>query len=145
MKRTRFLLFSTTVLSLALFLTAWGFAQDVKGPRYGGTLVSVLPDDPPTLATWQSSSFLVYMVGTQIVEGLWTMSRTDAETIIGRIVGRFPGWFNMDLPPQKRSQMHDGKPFTADDVIFTVNDVWLKHFTAPSPGGDPWTSGDQTG
>ena len=112
------------VLSLIVCLTVAGHAQ----PRYGGTLVCVLPDDPPTLATWLSSSFLPRMVAPQIVEGLlshepdltpkpllaesWTVS-SDGLTWTFKL--------------RKGVQWHDGKPFTADDVVFTVEEVWLKH------------------
>ena len=39
-----------------LLLPAGGsIAQGAEAPRRGGTLICVLPDEPPTLATWLSS------------------------------------------------------------------------------------------
>lgn len=103
-------------------------AQDVPGPRYGGTLISVLPDDPPSLGSWVSNSFLARMVSPQMTEGLleygtdlspkpllaesWTVS-PDAKTITFKI--------------RRGVKFHDGKPLTADDVVFSANEVWAKH------------------
>lgn len=103
-------------------------AQEVKGPRYGGTLISVLPDDPPSLCSCISNSFLARMVSPQILEGLldyeqdlspkpllaesWTVS-ADAKTITFKL--------------RQGVKFHDGKPMTADDVVFSANEVWAKH------------------
>ena len=96
-------------------------------PRFGGTIIAVLPDDPPTLATWTQSSFLIRMVTPQMVEGLveqnldlsprpalaesWEISE-DGKDIVFHL--------------RKGVKFHDGSPFTADDVVFSAQELWLK-------------------
>lgn len=121
--------FAILVGFLALFsINATHAAEIPSNPRYGGTLISVLPADPPTLATWLSSSFLPRMVAPQIVEGLlefdsaltpkpllassWKVSSDGREYV-----------FNL----RRDVKFHDGQPFTADDVVFSVQEVWLKY------------------
>lgn len=96
-------------------------------PVAGGTLVMVVQPEPPTLASYQSTSGPVGQVATKVYEGLleydfklnpqpglaksWTVS-PDGKTITFKL--------------QENVTFHDGKPFTSADVKFTVLEVLKK-------------------
>jgi peptide/nickel transport system substrate-binding protein len=116
------------VAALCSIFTLPAIAQSTTSPRYGGTLIAVLPDDPPTLATWLSSSFLPRMVAPQIVEGLVEFDPSlKAHPLLAESWEVSPDAKQYTFHLRKNVRFHDGKPFTADDVIFSVEEVWLKH------------------
>ena len=101
------------------------FAQAT--PQKGGTLVIMVQPEPPTLASYQSTAGPVGQVSTKVYEGLleydfqlkpipslaksWTVS-PDGRTVT--------------LKLQEGVKFHDGKPFTSEDVQFSVMDVLKK-------------------
>lgn len=101
------------------------FAQAT--PQKGGTLVMMVQPEPPTLASYQSTSGPVGQVATKVYEGLleydfqlkpipslaksWTVS-PDGKTVTFKL--------------QEGVKFHDGKPFTSDDVQFSVMSVLKK-------------------
>ena len=117
------LLFSATLLVAMLP----SLAQAQGTPQRGGTLVMVVQPEPPTLASYQSTSGPIGQVATKVYEGLleydfnlkpvpglaqsWTVS-PDGRTITFKL--------------QPDVKFHDGKPFTSADVQFTVMDVLKK-------------------
>lgn len=100
-------------------------AQDT--PQRGGTLVMVVQPEPPTLASYQSTSGPIGQVTSKVYEGLleydfklhpipglaqsWTVS-PDGKTITFKL--------------QPGVKFHDGQPFTSADVQFTIMDVLKK-------------------
>jgi len=96
-------------------------------PQTGGTLVMVVQPEPPTLASYQSTSGPIGQVATKVYEGLleydfelkprpglarsWSVS-ADGKTITFML--------------QEGVKFHDGKPFTSEDVKFTILDVLKK-------------------
>jgi peptide/nickel transport system substrate-binding protein len=98
-----------------------------QSPQKGGTLVIVVQPEPPTLASYQSTAGPVGQVATKVYEGLleydfqlkptpslaqsWTVS-ADGKTVTFKL-----------LPGVK---FHDGKPFTSEDVQFSVMEVLKK-------------------
>jgi len=96
-------------------------------PQAGGTLVMVVQPEPPTLASYQSTSGPIGQVATKVYEGLleydfelkpqpglarsWSVS-ADGKTITFML--------------QEGVKFHDGKPFTSEDVKFTILDVLKK-------------------
>jgi peptide/nickel transport system substrate-binding protein len=124
-------IFFGLLLSMVLFMPMLpAIAQDVEGPRYGGTLVAALPDDPPTLAVWLSSSFLVRMVGPQIMEGLLDQEPDlTPKPLLAESWTVSPDGLTWTFRIRRGVKWHDGKPLTADDVVFSVNEVWLKHLS----------------
>lgn len=129
------MLTSKFVVRLSLFLVglvvAFGpggaGAQTAQTPQKGGTLVMVVQPEPPTLAAYSSTSGPIGQVTTKVFEGLldydqnlqpipclaksWTVS-PDGKTVTFKL--------------QEGVKFHDGKPFTSEDVKFTVMDVLKK-------------------
>ncbi len=119
----RRLAFAATLLVVALPLVVE--AQDT--PQRGGTLVMVVQPEPPTLASYQSTSGPIGQVAAKVYEGLleydfnlhpvpglaqsWTVS-PDGKTITFKL--------------QPGVKFHDGQPFTSADVQFTIMDVLKK-------------------
>jgi peptide/nickel transport system substrate-binding protein len=117
-------LFAAAALVLAF---AMGPALAQGTPQRGGTLVMVVQPEPPTLASYQSTSGPIGQVATKVYEGLleydfnlkpipslaqsWTVS-PDGKTITFKL--------------QPGVKFHDGQPFTSADVQFTIMDVLKK-------------------
>jgi peptide/nickel transport system substrate-binding protein len=124
---------SKFVVRFSLFLAGLliGFgcgSASAQAPQKGGTLVMVVQPEPPTLASYSSTSGPIGQVTTKVFEGLldyddklqpiaclaksWTVS-PDGKTIAFKL--------------QDGVKFHDGKPFTSEDVKFTVLDVLKKY------------------
>lgn len=115
------------LLSLSVAIVS-AVANAQSAPQKGGTLVMVVQPEPPTLASYQSTAGPIGQVTTKVYEGLleydfnlkpipslaksWTVS-PDGKTVTFVL--------------QQGVKFHDGKPFTSEDVKFTVLDV-LKKF-----------------
>jgi peptide/nickel transport system substrate-binding protein len=115
--------------SLAVALTALAVLPlPASAQKRGGTLVMLVQPEPPTLASYISTSGPIGQVATKVYEGLleydfnlkpipglaeaWTVS-ADGKTITFKL--------------QKGVKFSDGKPFTSGDVRFSVLEV-LKKF-----------------
>ena len=120
----RCIVFAVTLLGVLAPGTALGQAAQ---PQRGGTLVMVVQPEPPTLASYQSTSGPIGQVATKVYEGLleydfnlrpvpglaksWTVS-ADGKTITFKL--------------QEGVKFHDGQAFTSEDVRFSVLDVLKK-------------------
>src|SRR5262249_3766487 len=121
--------FSVLLVALIALEASPGLAEET--PRFGGTLVTVLPDDPPTLATWLSASFLSRMVTPQIVEGLLAHGPDlSPKPALATEWSVSEDGLLYTLKLRGGVKWHDGVPFTADDVVFSINEVWLKYLGA---------------
>ncbi len=101
--------------------------ETVSAQKRGGTLVMLVQPEPPTLASYISTSGPIGQVATKVYEGLleydfslkplpglaesWTVS-PDGKTITFRL--------------QKGVKFSDGKPFTSGDVKFSVLEILRK-------------------
>lgn len=108
----------------ALLATAGALlgVADAQAPKRGGTLTMLVDPEPPTLVGIANSASPTYIVGPKMTEGLvtydfdynlkpalatsWTVS-ADGKQIT----------FNL----RRGVKWHDGKPFTAADVAFSIN------------------------
>jgi peptide/nickel transport system substrate-binding protein len=119
----RYILSASAALAIAgLLVSPAAVAQE-----RGGTLVMVVQPEPPTLASYLSTSGPIGQVTTKVFDGLleynfdlkpqpslaesWTVS-DDGKTVT----------FNL----RKGVTFHDGKPFTSADVKFSVLEVLKK-------------------
>ncbi len=102
-------------------------ATAAQAQKAGGTLVMIVQPEPPSLASYLSTSGPIGLMAPKVYDGLldydkdlkavpslaesWTVS-DDGKTVT----------FNL----RKGVKWHDGKPFTSADVQFTVMDVLKK-------------------
>ncbi len=120
-----------------LFVLLTGLASlpfPAAAQKQGGTLVMLVQPEPPTLASYASTSAPIGQITAKVFDGLaeydfnlkpipslaesWTIS-PDGKTITFRL--------------RKDVKFHDGQPFTSADVKFSVLDVLTKtHPRGPS-------------
>ena len=95
--------------------------------KSGGTLSFLVQPEPPTLASYVSTSGPIGLVMPKVYEGLFdynndgTMVPILAESYSASADGKTVT-FNI----RKGVKWHDGKPFTSADVQFTVMEVLKK-------------------
>jgi peptide/nickel transport system substrate-binding protein len=96
-------------------------------PQKGGTLVMVVQPEPPTLASYQSTSGPVGQVATKIFDGLLEYD-FDLKPIPGlaKAWTVSPDGLTVTFQLQEGVKFHDGRPFTSEDVRFSVLDVLKK-------------------
>jgi peptide/nickel transport system substrate-binding protein len=125
-------MFASTIAIRSLALTFLIAAMCAASPfalaqKRGGTLVQITQPEPPTLASYLSTSGPIGQVTAKIYDGLleygfdmkpqpglaesWTVS-PDGKTVTFKL--------------RKGVKFHDGKPFTSADVQFTVMEVLKK-------------------
>ena len=98
-----------------------------EAPRKGGTLVMVVQPEPPTLASYQSTSGPVGQVATKVFDGL-----LEYDFNLKPIPGLAQSWSvsedgrTVTFKLKEGVKFHDGKPFTSADVAFSVVDVLKK-------------------
>lgn len=116
-----------TVLVAAGGVPSSAVAQS-KGPeKKGGTLVMIVQPEPPTLASYQSTSGPVGQVATKVYDGLLEYD-FDLKPIpsLAKSWSVSPDGRTITFKLREGVKFHDGKPFTSADVQFTVMDVLKK-------------------
>jgi peptide/nickel transport system substrate-binding protein len=124
MKQPRVLASCLVVVALA---ATFVLPDAASAQKRGGTLVMLVQPEPPTLASYISTSGPIGQVSTKVYEGLleydfslrpipglaesWTVS-ADGKTVTFKL--------------QKGVKFHDGKPFTSADVQFSILEVLKK-------------------
>ena len=104
-------------------LAASPATPDSGGP-VGGTLVLVVNPEPPTLASYYSTSGPIHPVATKIHEGL-----LEYDFDLKPIPGLAESWSVSDdnkavtFKLRRNVHWHDGKPFTSADVQFSIMKV----------------------
>jgi peptide/nickel transport system substrate-binding protein len=114
------------------------FPNLVWAQKRGGTLVMIVQPDPPTLASYISTSAPIGMVTAKVYDGL-----AEYDFNLKPIPSLAESW---DISPdgktvtfklRKEVKWHDGKPFSSADVKFTVLEVLKKfHPRGASTYGD---------
>src|SRR5258708_31899972 len=104
-------------------------------PQRGGTLVMVVQPEPPTLASYQSTSGPIGQVAAKVYEGL-----LEYDFNLGPIPGLAQSWTvspdgkTITFRLQPGVKFHDGTPFTSADVKFSILEVRKKsNPRAPPP------------
>src|SRR6266705_4444851 len=99
----------------------------VEAQKRGGTLVMLVQPEPPTLASYISTSGPIGQVATKVYEGL-----LEYDFNLKPIPSLAESWkISADgktnsFTLQKGVHFHDGKPFTSADVKFSVLEVLKK-------------------
>ena len=105
-------------------LAALAFGNTALAQKQGGTLVMLVQPEPPTLASYLSTSGPIGMVAAKIYDGL-----LEYDTELKPQPGLAESWtvspdgMTITFKLRKGVKFHDGKPLTAADVQFSIMDV----------------------
>ena len=125
MNRTRY--FYAALMTVAISALAL-LPQGALAQNKGGTLIMVVQPEPPTLASYISTSQPVGQVATKVYDGLLEYApNTDAKPGLAQSWSVSDGGKSITFKLREGVKWHDGKPFTSADVQFTFMDV-LKKF-----------------
>ncbi len=111
--------------SLAQLATPLAWAQPT--PKRGGTLNSVLWPEPPGLVTglWLNAPTL--LPATKMFEGLVTFDfKLTPQPVLAESWEISPDGLVYTFKLRKGVTWHDGKPFTADDVVFSCGEYLVE-------------------
>jgi len=103
-------------------------AHEAAAQRRGGTLVMLVQPEPPTLASYISTSGPIGQVTSKIFDGL-----LEYDFALKPIPGLADSWKigpdgkTITFTLRKGVRFHDGTPFTSADVKFTVLEVLKKN------------------
>ena len=102
-------------------------ADEASAQKRGGTLVMLVQPEPPTLASYISTSGPIGQVTSKIFEGLleydWSLKPIPGLAESWKVS---PDGKTITFTLQKGVKFHDGKPFTSADVKFSVLEVLKK-------------------
>src|SRR6185503_2581561 len=102
-------------------------ADEAAAQKRGGTLVMLVQPEPPTLASYISTSGPIGQVTSKIFEGLleydWSLKPIPGLAESWKVS---PDGKTITFTLQKSVKFHDGKPFTSADVKFSVHEVLKK-------------------
>src|SRR5215467_12953262 len=116
------------VALLAVLIGVLCLPGGADAQKRGGTLVMLVQPEPPTLASYISTSGPIGQVTSKIYDGL-----LEYDFNLKPIAGLAQSWTigadgkTITFVLQKGVKFHDGQPFTSADVKFTVLEV-LKKF-----------------
>src|SRR6266545_1323935 len=116
-----------TVCFAALLALALS-VDDAAAQKRGGTLVMLVQPEPPTLASYLSTSGPIGQVTSKIYDGL-----LEYDFGLKPIPGLAESWKvspdgkTITFTLHKGVKFHDGKPFTSADVKFSILEVLKKH------------------
>ena len=116
-------IFSAVAVALGVTLSA-GAAMAEKA---GGTLVYIVQPEPPSLASYLSTSGPIGLVAPKIYEGL--LDYDNDLNIVPALAKSFEvsaDGKTVTFSLQEGVTWHDGQPFTSADVAFTVMEVLKK-------------------
>lgn len=125
MKRRVFLIAPSFATSLVL-----GEARaqtQAPTPTAGGSLQSVLWPEPPGIMTGQFLQSAPILVATKISESLLTYDfQLNPKPALAESWEISPDGKRYTFKLRKNVKWHDGKPFTADDVVFTFGEYLIE-------------------
>ena len=116
-----------TVCFAALLALALS-VDDAAAQKRGGTLVMLVQPEPPTLASYLSTSGPIGQVTSKIYDGL-----LEYDFGLKPMPGLAESWKvspdgkTITFTLHKGVKFHDGKPFTSADVKFSILEVLKKH------------------
>jgi peptide/nickel transport system substrate-binding protein len=108
-------------------LSAWAPRLAVAAPTRGGNLVVGLLTEPDVLTSAITSSGPAQSVSTKIFDGLLSYDFDDnPKPQLATAWSISPDGLEIRFDLRPNVLWHDGTPFTADDVAFSVLEVWKK-------------------
>lgn len=104
----------------ALMTLAQARAQGVT-PRRGGTLTTMLTPEPPVVQIGVNNQGPTLVIGAKMFQGLLTFSPTlEPIPVLAKSWTISPDGREYTFRLQENVKFHDGRPMTADDVIFSI-------------------------
>jgi peptide/nickel transport system substrate-binding protein len=127
-----------------IFLTgcilSWAFLAHASPSRYGGSLVEAVSSDPKTFNTIVSTDAYSDAATSLLFEGLTTEDPVTLKVIpnLAKSWQVSPDGLQWTFHLRKDVKWSDGTSFSADDVVFTFNDL-IYNPDIPSPAKDVLT------
>jgi peptide/nickel transport system substrate-binding protein len=121
------------VAALVLLVVAVGFHPEALGqagdkPRYGGTLIKVLGANPSMFNSAITADHSVVSVGCTLYNGLVFVDRKgQPQPELARSWDVRQGGREVVFNLQRNVKWHDRKPFTSEDVKFTMETMLAKY------------------
>jgi peptide/nickel transport system substrate-binding protein len=118
------------VLKIVLLSLAWiGIVlTPAAAQQRGGTLVMIVQPEPPTLASYTSTAGPVGQVATKVFDGLLEYDfNLKPQPSLAQSWEMAPDGKTITFHLRRDVKFHDGKPFTSEDVKFSIMDVLKKH------------------
>lgn len=120
MDMTRRGLMAATAATPVLMRVEDALAQGIT-PRRGGTLQSILTPEPPVLQIGVNQQGPTLVAAPKIFQGLVSFSSTLEPTpVLAKSWTISPDGKEYIFRLQENVKWHDGQPFTADDVVFSI-------------------------
>ncbi len=112
---------------LTLLFIAFAFTASAHAAKDGGTLTFLVQPEPPTLASYISTSGPIGLVMPKVYEGLFDYDN-DGELvpILAESYDMSADGKTVTFYLRKGVRWHDGEPFTSADVKFTIMEVLKK-------------------
>src|SRR5581483_1467461 len=110
-------------LAAAVALPSMSWAQT---PKRGGTLLLSNGGDPPTLDMHQSATYLTEFVGSPCYSTLLRIDPTDINKLVPDLAEKYEvssDGKSVTFHLHANVEFHNGMPFTADDVVFSLNRI----------------------
>ena len=110
-------------------------AQGAGTPQRGGTAIAVLNQDPTTLSPALSPLVPTHILGCSIFEGLTELG-TDYKIrpVLAKSWTISPDGLTYEFMLVD-AQWHDGRPFTSEDVKYSIQEVNAKYSAVFGPAG----------
>jgi peptide/nickel transport system substrate-binding protein len=120
----------------------WAFSAHASQSRYGGSLVLAVSSDPKTFNDIVSTDAYSGAITAMLFEGLTTADPFTLKVIpnLARSWEVSPDGLQWTFHLRRDVQWFDGTAFSADDVVFTFNDL-IYNPDIPSPSKDVLTIG----
>src|SRR4030066_684928 len=122
----RFWLLLTGSIVLGLLLAAHASAAEpgAPKPKAGGILIQACDKEPPSLDPLQEGSIYMLIYVASQYNGLLQFDPLDNTKIVGDLAKSWK--FSKDgrtitFKLHEGVKWHDGKPFTSEDVLYTLN------------------------
>jgi peptide/nickel transport system substrate-binding protein len=117
----------TNILGLIAAIALAGSAA-AQEPTRGGTLTVLASQSPRHLVTALSPQAATALPGGKVHETLLVATFTDAYTpALATAWQQAPDGKEFKFTLRQGVKWHDGKDFTAADVVFSMREVWLKY------------------
>ena len=99
-----------------------------EAQKAGGTLSFLVQPEPPTLASYVSTSGPIGLVMPKVYEGLFDYDNDGKmQPILAESYDISADGKTVKFNLRKGVKWHDGKPFTSADVKFTIMELSLIH------------------